>query len=175
VTISRRVSGSSERVFLGPERLYRLAALPLLGTLLLVGCSVLNTLMPERAVRGMLETLPQPAGVTLIDEVTRGTHGSDERCIGASSYRLYGTQQAFDRVLAFYDSSLPGDTWHMVEDRSPPAVWRSPANHFALVVSSNVEATFIPSESIDSGRERFPTLYYVALSYVNNPDYCRAF
>jgi hypothetical protein len=169
------VTGSNEGVFHSPERFYRLAVVLLLGPLLLVGCNVLNTLMPERAVRGMLDTLPQPVGIALIDEVTRGTYGSDEGCIGASSYRLYGTDQPFDRVLAFYEASLPGDMWRKVEEYSPPAVWGSPTKHFALVVSSNVEATFIPSESIDSGRGRFPTLYYVALSYVNNPDYCRGF
>ncbi|MGB3904460.1 MAG: hypothetical protein WBB22_06015 [Anaerolineae bacterium] len=135
----------------------------------------MNTLMPGRAVRGMLETLPQPGGIVLIDEVTRGTYGSDERCIGASTYRVYGTELPFDRVLAFYEDSLPGDRWHKLEEYSPPPIWASPTKHYALVVSSNVEATFIPSESIHDGREQFSTLYYLALSYLSNPDYCRAF
>ena len=75
----------------------------MLGTLLLTGCSALSTLMPERAVNGVVETLPEPQGVALLDEVTRGSYGSDERCIGASVYRLYGTELPFDQILAFYE------------------------------------------------------------------------
>lgn len=155
--------------------LWRCAPVLLLGTLVLIGCNVLNTLMPERAVTAMLGTLPEPRGVVLIDKVTRGTYGSDDRCIGAYTEQLYGTELAFDDVLGFYEENLPADKWYKLEEYSPPPIWTSPTKHFALVVSSNVEATFISCESIGHGREQFSTLYYVALSYVNNPAYCRAF
>ena len=171
-----RMAKGKEAMTERPLPFYRIGVVLLvLSTLVLLGCNALNTLMPERAVKNMFDALPQPEGIVLIDEVTRGTHGSDERCIGASSYRLYGTEQSFEQVMAFYEERLPGGAWHKVEEDSPPTVWASPTKHFTLVVSSNVEATLIPPEAIDHGRARFSTLYYVALSYVNNPDYCRAF
>lgn len=175
MTILGRAASSSDGIPGSANRLRQAAVALLLGTLLAVGCNVLNTLMPERAVKGMLGTLPEPAGIVLIDEVTRGTYGSDDRCTGASTYRLYGTELPFQQVLCFYEDSLPSDRWHKVEEGSPPAIWASATNHFALVLSPNVEATFIPSESIDSGQEEFSTLYYLALSYVSNPEYCRGF
>ena len=155
----------------------RLRSLFPMGLVVLaMGCTGVNLLMPPwRAADAMIASLPEPQGAVLIDEVERVTGGWTQPCYGAYIERLYGTELGFDNVLAFYEENLPSDDWHRLERLSSPPMWASPTKQFALAVSPNVEATFISSESIDAGRKQFSTLYYLALSYSTNPDYCRGF
>ncbi len=136
--------------------------------LLLVGCSVVYTLRPEKAVEDTLKTLPVPEAAVLLHEFAGFSFGSEDRCIAAYTYRLYGTDLAFDDIVGFYQESLRTRGWQKEESLSHPT-WASRTRHFMLAVSSNAEASGAPAESIADGRRSYRTLYYVALTYMVDP------
>lgn len=143
-------------------------------SLLVVACTFLDAWMPEKAAQRMIKTLPEPDGARLFDEVTRPALGSGERCTGASIERLYGVEVDFQDVQAFYEANLHDFGWQHAEKLMTPT-WTSPTRHFAVAVYPDVEASFIPSESIADARRRSSTVYVMVLSYVSDPEYCRAF
>ena len=116
-----------------------------------------------------MQTIPEPPDVSLVDEVDGFFGGSDERCYGAYVDRLYGTESAFDDVLMFYEESMSSDGWQRDRTASGP-VWMSSTRHFLLSVYSEVDASRIPSESIETAQKQFPTLYGLALTYMVDPS-----
>lgn len=136
---------------------------------LLLGCSVVYTLSPEKAVADTLRTLPEPEGTVLLYESEGFSFGSKDSCIAAYTYRLYGTQLAFDDIVRYYEETLSTDGWQKEESHSHPS-WASGTRHLLLAVSSNAEASGAPAESIADGRRSYGTLYYLALTYMVDPS-----
>jgi hypothetical protein len=143
-------------------------------SLLVVACAVVDAWMPEKAAERVIETLPEPYGARLFDEIRRPALGSDERCTGASIERLYGVEVGFQDIEAFYEASMHDFGWQRAEKLMTPT-WRSPTGHFALAVYPDVDASFISNESIADARRQSSTVYVMVLSYVSDPEYCRAF
>jgi len=137
--------------------------------LLLVGCSVVYTLRPDKAVEDTLKTLPVPQGATQLYDLQGSSFGSKDSCIACYTYTLYGTDLDFDDVVRFYQESLPSEGWRETNVLSRPA-WFSETRHFLLTVSSDAEASGAPAETIEEGRRTHATLYRLALTYMVDPS-----
>jgi len=136
---------------------------------LLVGCSVVYTLRPEKAVEDSLKTLPVPEGASQLYDAHGFSFGSKDSCTAAYTYRLYGTHLDFDEVVRFYQEKLPLEGWSEAEGLSRPA-WFSQTRHFLLTVSADPEASGAPAETIEGGRRSYATLYRLALTYMVDPS-----
>jgi hypothetical protein len=135
----------------------------------LVGCSVVYTLRPEKAVEDTLKTLPLPEAASQLYDVHGFSFGSQDSCTAAYTYRLYGTHLDFDEVVRFYQERLPLEGWIEAEGLSRPA-WFSQTRHLLLTVSADAEASGAPAETIEEGRRSYPTLYRLALTYMVDPS-----
>jgi hypothetical protein len=143
--------------------------LPSTLALLVVGCGVVYSLRPEKAVEDALKTLSAPEGATELHDLQGFSFGSKDSCIAAYTYRLYGTHLDFDEVVRFYQERLPLEGWAEAEGLSRPA-WFSQTRHFLLTVSADAEGSGAPAETIEEGRRSYPTLYRLALTYMVDPS-----
>jgi hypothetical protein len=143
----------------------------------LTSCVSIRRAIASREIDSLAKGLPHPSNAVLMETVKGVDGGSDKRCYTLYVRQLYGANQQFGEILAFYEAQLTSEeTWQTIErfeegDRS----WIS-FNHSRGSRLGIVEITAIPpfslvqgfSEDIlTDGLSRFISLYSIDIQYAD--------
>lgn len=139
-------------------------ALPLLVCLfILAGCTP-----GAKRIERLLETLPTPPEATLLYEQEGERQGSQDACYFPYTKQLYGTDQSFEQVVAFYESNLDPAVWiEWADDFTPPGSpsWRR-GEEFLLDLGPDPQLEF-PEEVVSDAQSRYQTVYFLVVTYVD--------
>jgi len=135
----------------------------LLLCLYLAGC----TSGAERIHR-LLETLPTPSNIDLLYEQDGAGQGSQDACFFPYTKQLYGTNQSFEQIVAFYESTLDQAGWHKRADGLVPP--NSPSwekdKEFWLSLRPDPRLDF-PEEVVSNAQSHYETVYFLVVTYVD--------
>lgn len=143
------------------KRLALLASILL--CLYLAGC----TSGAER-IDKLLETLPMPSNVDLLYEQDGAGQGSQDACFFPYTKQLYGTNQSFEQIVAFYKSTLDQAGWHKrVDGFVPPdsPSWEKDRELW-LSLRSDPRLDF-PEEVVSDAQSQYETVYFLVVTYVD--------
>lgn len=137
---------------------------------LLLLCLVLGSCNRQsEKIAGVFKNLPVPAGAELLYEQGGTRQGSQDACFFTYKQYLYGTDQGFEQIAKFYIQSMDDDLWHYQPDSlvsSSRIDWERNGQEYRLSVVANPYLDF-PKEVVAAAEERFPTVYFVSITYAD--------
>jgi hypothetical protein len=149
--------------------------LTLLAVGLIVG-SLLGGCTPgKQRILRLLETVPVPQGAELAYEKYVEDQGSEDACFFPRIYRLYGTDQSYEEVAAFYQARLDPAAWHRQSD--PELImltgvdaWETQGRDFWLGLTGHPILDFDSpreKEIIRQAEARHRTVYTLDITYLD--------
>jgi hypothetical protein len=141
--------------------------LALLASILACLCFASCTSGAEKIDR-LLETLPTPPNVDLLYEQDGARQGSQDACFFPYTKQLYGTNQSFEQIVAFYEGTLDQAGWRRrVNGLVPPdsPAWEKD-KEFWLSLWSDPRLDF-PEEVVSDAQLHYETVYFLVVTYAD--------
>lgn len=137
--------------------------------LVFVCLSLVSCQSPSEKIKGLFDALPVPLGSELLQEQQGTRQGSQDACFFTFEQRLYGTNQSFELVGAFYADELDAAFWSRdTGDLVGPGTlgWEHNRQEYRLRISADPHLDF-PKQVVESAASKYRTIYFIGITHAD--------
>ena len=122
---------------------------------------------PEK-IETMSETLPVALSTSLLYEESGERQGAQDACFFPYKKLLYGTEQSFEEIVEFYETSLSREGWAkrtdgLIQNNSPSWVKNE---EYWVSVKSDPGLDF-PQNVVEDAQAKYETVYFVTITHID--------
>lgn len=124
----------------------------------------------KRRVTEALGSLPSPSGAELLVQEFRSASGSQDECLGAAYFLIYGARDPFDEVLSAYRQKLLEAGWEDVSEHAISPAFAKEGGYTLWIEKADVERALLLvgrkyQTILESRAGEFQTLFMIIIAF----------